>query len=70
MSDYLDFISQPMDFGTMRGKIERHEYHSVRSFEEDVDLIIGNCMNYNASGTVYYNAAVRLRNQVGFCGLN
>lgn len=62
--DYLDHIHYPMDFSTMRLKIEAHQYHSVGDFKSDFDLIISNCMTYNAKGTIYYSAAVRLRDQV------
>lgn len=58
-----------MDFFTMRLKIEAHQYQTVGDFKSDFDLIISNCMTYNAKGTIYYSAAVRLRDQVSstFC---
>ena len=59
--DYLDIISQPMDFSTMRKKLESHEYTSVVAFSADFQLIYRNCMTYNAKDTVYFRAAVRLR---------
>lgn len=67
--DYLDHIHYPMDFSTMRLKIEAHQYQTVGDFKSDFDLIISNCMTYNAKGTIYYSAAVRLRDQVSsiFC---
>ncbi|XP_078200049.1 bromodomain-containing protein 1 isoform X6 [Callithrix jacchus] len=63
--DYLDHIKHPMDFATMRKRLEAQGYKNLHEFEEDFDLIIANCMKYNARDTVFYRAAVRLRDQGG-----
>lgn len=63
--DYLDHIKQPMDFATMRKRLEAQGYRSLPEFEEDFDLIVDNCLRYNAKDTVFYRAAVRLRDQGG-----
>ncbi|XP_050182847.1 bromodomain and PHD finger-containing protein 3 isoform X4 [Myiozetetes cayanensis] len=59
--DYLEFISNPMDFSTMRRKLESHLYRTLDEFEEDFNLIVTNCMRYNAKDTIFHRAAVRLR---------
>uniref|UniRef100_A0A8C6EGJ8 Bromodomain containing 1 n=1 Tax=Moschus moschiferus TaxID=68415 RepID=A0A8C6EGJ8_MOSMO len=63
--DYLDHIKRPMDFATMRKRLEAQGYRTLRELEEDFDLIVDNCMQYNAKDTVFYRAAVRLRDQGG-----
>ncbi|XP_028681097.2 peregrin isoform X1 [Erpetoichthys calabaricus] len=63
--DYLDHIKKPMDFQTMWKSLEAHKYRSLDQFEEDFSLIVNNCMKYNAKDTVFYRAAVRLREQGG-----
>ncbi|XP_065801646.1 bromodomain-containing protein 1 isoform X2 [Muntiacus reevesi] len=63
--DYLDHIKRPMDFATMRKRLEAQGYRTLRELEEDFDLIVDNCMKYNAKDTVFYRAAVRLRDQGG-----
>ncbi|XP_076711617.1 bromodomain-containing protein 1 isoform X3 [Callospermophilus lateralis] len=63
--DYLDHIKHPMDFATMRKRLEAQGYRNLRAFEEDFDLIVDNCLKYNAKDTVFYRAAVRLRDQGG-----
>ncbi|XP_036762539.1 bromodomain-containing protein 1 isoform X5 [Manis pentadactyla] len=63
--DYLDHIKHPMDFATMRKRLEAQGYKNLTEFEEDFDLIVDNCMRYNAKDTVFYRAAVRLRDQGG-----
>ncbi|CAO2601309.1 Bromodomain-containing protein 1 [Lemmus lemmus] len=63
--DYLDHIKHPMDFATMRKRLEAQGYKNLHAFEEDFNLIVDNCMKYNAKDTVFYRAAVRLRDQGG-----
>ena len=59
--DYLDFIKIPMDFSTMAQKLEALQYSSVDMFEKDFNLMISNCMVYNAQHTMYYKVAVKLK---------
>ncbi|XP_035280449.1 bromodomain-containing protein 1-like isoform X3 [Anguilla anguilla] len=63
--DYLDHIKVPMDFSTMRKRVEAHGYRNLDEFEADFNLIVANCMKYNAKDTIFYRAAVRLRDQGG-----
>nr|XP_033814792.1 bromodomain-containing protein 1 isoform X2 [Geotrypetes seraphini]XP_033814793.1 bromodomain-containing protein 1 isoform X2 [Geotrypetes seraphini]XP_033814795.1 bromodomain-containing protein 1 isoform X2 [Geotrypetes seraphini]XP_033814796.1 bromodomain-containing protein 1 isoform X2 [Geotrypetes seraphini]XP_033814797.1 bromodomain-containing protein 1 isoform X2 [Geotrypetes seraphini]XP_033814798.1 bromodomain-containing protein 1 isoform X2 [Geotrypetes seraphini]XP_033814799.1 br len=63
--DYLDHIKNPMDFSTMKMRLEDQCYRNLNEFEEDFNLIIDNCMKYNAKDTIFYRAAVRLRDQGG-----
>ncbi|XP_067269026.1 peregrin [Pseudorasbora parva] len=59
--DYLDHIERPMDFQTMWKCLESHRYLSFEAFESDFLLIVNNCLKYNAKDTVFYRAALRLR---------
>ncbi|XP_076369692.1 peregrin-like isoform X2 [Tachypleus tridentatus] len=63
--DYLDFITHPMDFSTMRRKLNHHEYGNFSDFEGDFNLIVKNCMTYNAKDTFYYRGALKMRDQGG-----
>uniref|UniRef100_A0A2D4LHE9 Bromodomain-containing protein 1 n=2 Tax=Micrurus spixii TaxID=129469 RepID=A0A2D4LHE9_9SAUR len=63
--DYLDHIKHPMDFSTMRKRLDGQGYKNLDEFEEDFNFIIENCMKYNAKDTIFYRAAVRLRDQGG-----
>ncbi|KAM5229784.1 peregrin isoform 10-T10 [Hipposideros larvatus] len=63
--DYLDHIKKPMDFFTMKQNLEAYRYLNFDDFEEDFNLIISNCLKYNAKDTIFYRAAVRLREQGG-----
>uniref|UniRef100_A0AAR2KUI1 Bromodomain and PHD finger containing, 1 n=1 Tax=Pygocentrus nattereri TaxID=42514 RepID=A0AAR2KUI1_PYGNA len=63
--DYLDHIERPMDFQTMKLSLESHHYLSFEAFEADFLLIVNNCLKYNAKDTVFYRAALRLRETGG-----
>ncbi|XP_030589640.1 bromodomain and PHD finger-containing protein 3 isoform X2 [Archocentrus centrarchus] len=63
--DYLEFISNPIDFSTMRSKLESHSYRSVADLEADFNLMVSNCLLYNSKDTVFHRAALRLRDLGG-----
>uniref|UniRef100_A0A671MJG8 Bromodomain and PHD finger-containing protein 3-like n=1 Tax=Sinocyclocheilus anshuiensis TaxID=1608454 RepID=A0A671MJG8_9TELE len=63
--DYLEFITHPMDFSTIKSKMEAHKYRSITDLEADFNLMISNCLLYNAKDTVFYQAAIRLRDLGG-----
>lgn len=54
-----------MDFSSMRRHIAEHRYSSLEEFEEDFNLIISNCMLYNAKDTFFYKAAQRMQDHGG-----
>ncbi|XP_060933270.1 bromodomain-containing protein 1 [Limanda limanda] len=63
--DYLDHIKHPMDFSTIRQRIDAQAYSNFQQFESDFNLIVENCMKYNSKDTYFYRAAVRLRDLGG-----
>lgn len=60
---YSNIIKEPMDFSTMREKIEDSKYKSLYTFRYDFELICNNCMTYNLPDTVYYKTAKKLLQQ-------
>lgn len=60
---YSNIIKEPMDFTTMREKIEDSKYKSLDTFRYDFELICNNCMTYNLPDTVYYKTAKKLLQQ-------
>jgi len=58
--DYLDIIKNPMDFSTMRAKIDNFVYGSLDDLETDFLQIIDNCLSYNEENTYIYQAGVIL----------
>ncbi|KAL2093326.1 hypothetical protein ACEWY4_010638 [Coilia grayii] len=63
--DYLDVITHPMDFSTMRKRIDAHGYRNLDEFEDDFNLIVANCLKYNNKDDYFYRAGVRLRDHGG-----
>nr|CAI5824348.1 unnamed protein product [Callosobruchus analis] len=57
---YSQIITSPMDFSTMRQKIEDNEYKHLDEFIADFKLMCENAMKYNHAETVYYKASKKL----------
>lgn len=57
---YSNIIATPMDFFTMRAKIDDNKYQTLTEFVEDFKLICLNAIQYNQEDTVYHIAAKKL----------
>ncbi|XP_065296043.1 streptococcal hemagglutinin-like isoform X1 [Dermacentor albipictus] len=44
---YYDIIDQPMDFSTIKKKLESGQYRDITEFHEDMMLVKRNCQTYN-----------------------
>ncbi|XP_065192116.1 bromodomain-containing protein 2-like isoform X3 [Sycon ciliatum] len=60
--DYYDIITQPMDLGTVRDKMERYAYQSAAEFAADVRLVFDNCRRYNTPDHDVVHMAMQLQN--------
>ena len=45
----------------MKSKVESHQYANLDQFEKDLQLVWNNAMVYNQKDTIYYRAAVRIK---------
>ncbi|VEN51779.1 unnamed protein product [Callosobruchus maculatus] len=63
--DYTTVVTEPMDISTMRQKLDEGAYPDLKSVEKDFDLMIANCLAYNNRDTVFYRAAIKMRDQCG-----
>lgn len=59
--DYYDVITKPMDFGTIKYKLNMGEYTEDNQVMEDIILIFENCNTYNSSDDEVYKCGDRLR---------
>ncbi|KAL5206573.1 hypothetical protein ABZP36_034782 [Zizania latifolia] len=57
LPDYHDIIKHPMDFSTIRKKLDKGAYGNLEQFEDDVFLLTSNAMCYNPPDTIYYRQA-------------
>ncbi|XP_074644692.1 bromodomain-containing protein 7-like [Tubulanus polymorphus] len=57
---YSSIISEPMDFSTMKIKIDDSDYSNVMEYKRDFKLMCENAMTYNRPETIYYKAAKKL----------
>ncbi|XP_056229915.1 tyrosine-protein kinase BAZ1B isoform X2 [Seriola aureovittata] len=57
--DYLDIISQPMDFQTMLGKFSQGSYRHAQDFLEDIKLVFSNAEEYNQQGSTVLSCMVK-----------
>ncbi|KAK3039870.1 hypothetical protein RJ639_028263 [Escallonia herrerae] len=54
---YYQIVKHPMDFGTMRAKLQEGMYTDLQDFEDDVLLIFKNAVHFNSSATIYFRQA-------------
>ena len=54
IEDYFDIIKRPMDFGTIKKKLNNNAYDGGKDFLEDVELVFQNCRDYNKPGSDAY----------------
>jgi hypothetical protein len=47
LPEYYVEIENPMDYGTMREKLERGEYRSAQAMQKDFILVMQNCLKFN-----------------------
>ncbi|KAK9156977.1 hypothetical protein Scep_003551 [Stephania cephalantha] len=57
--NYFDIISEPMDLGTVKKKLENGLYSSARDFAADVRLTFSNAMKYNPSTNWVHELAAK-----------
>ena len=55
-----------MDLSTIQDKVNELKYDNLDEFQDDITLMIKNCMTYNAKETPFYKSALRMSDQVGW----
>ncbi|KAJ3431689.1 bromodomain-containing protein [Anaeramoeba flamelloides] len=63
-TDYLDFVTEPMDFSSIIKKLSSKGYKSRNEVFEDTKLIFQNAMQYNSEVSVYHIWANELLGEV------
>ncbi|KAG7203201.1 hypothetical protein KM043_010307 [Ampulex compressa] len=57
---YSQIITNPMDFSTIKQKIDDNNYQNLNEFVDDFKLMCDNATTYNHPDTIYYKAAKKL----------
>lgn len=62
--DYYDFIDKPMDFGTIKKKLNGVQYFEVQDFLDDINLVFQNCLTYNPPRSRVSREGAKLKSYV------
>jgi bromodomain-containing protein 7/9 len=57
---YSQIITNPMDFSTIKQKIDDNNYQNLNEFIDDFKLMCDNATTYNHPDTIYFKAAKKL----------
>jgi len=57
--EYYELVKTPMDYGTMKEKLERGEYRSLQAMQKDFILVMQNCILFNAQDSDIVQEAQR-----------
>ena len=56
--DYSEKIKHPIDLIKIAEKVDNNEYKSLENFNDDIQLMINNCLTYNVPKTWAYEAGL------------
>lgn len=59
--DYYEIIKEPMEWATISAKLDEHQYHTVKDFAHDVNLVLNNAMLYNKQETSFHRNALKIK---------
>ena len=61
--DYFSIIKHPMDFSTIKKKLNNFSYTNLKEFCADMNLVFENCYTYNGRNTIFGEICTRIKNQ-------
>ena len=61
--DYPEIIKNPMDFSTIKKKLNNFAYTNLKEFKDDMDLVFENCYTYNGRTTNIGNICTRVKTE-------
>ena len=63
LRDYPTIITRPMDFGTIKTKLQNNAYEDYSHFAEDMRRVFDNCIRYNGENHEYGKIAQNLKRE-------
>lgn len=61
VDDYFDIITEPMDFGSIRKKLNNNVYNNIEEYSHDMNLVFDNCIKYNGPENLVARHAIDIR---------
>lgn len=61
IEDYFDIITEPMDFGTIKKKLNHNVYENIEEFTRDMNLVFDNCVLYNGVENMIAKHALEIK---------
>ena len=61
--NYFDIIKKPMDFSTVKKKLNNYSYTNLKEYCDDMDLIFNNCILYNGINSYVGEMCLRVKNE-------
>lgn len=61
--DYFDVIKQPMDFSTIKKKLNSGKYTNFGEFDSDIQLTFDNCYKYNGVDSQVGHICTNVKNE-------
>ena len=61
IDDYFEIIQEPMDFGTVKKKLNHNVYNNIQEYIYDMKLVFDNCIKYNGKENQIAKYAMEIR---------
>lgn len=61
IDDYFDIITEPMDLGTVKKKLNHNVYENMECFSRDMNLVFDNCVRYNGAENMIAKHAIEIK---------
>ena len=61
--DYFNIIKNPMDFSTIKKKLNNFSYTNLKEFCNDMDLVFENCYLYNGNNSMIGDMCTRVKKE-------
>ncbi|CAD8138801.1 unnamed protein product [Paramecium octaurelia] len=63
ITDYFEIVKKPMDFGTIKNKLNVNAYKNFREFHTDMLLVFDNCVLYNGNQSAIGQIGVNIKSE-------
>lgn len=61
IDDYFEVVKNPMDFSTIKKKLQHNVYKGPEGFVQDMQIVFSNCVLYNGVDNPVSKCAIELK---------